>query len=710
MKVRLTILILIFSVQLINGQTGKVHIGISQWHNDSLPPFERILGYTDYIWDELMFSHTDSAYSLLKNVETFAIENNDIQGLGYIYNQIGVSHGIRGNLSEAIDNFKLGAEKVLEVADNEMYIYVLSNLAHAYQQAGLLSKALESLKKLEDFAESTNTPYEKDYHNEVYGTIYLSQGKLTEAKRCFTIAIETYSDSIGIGTNYKYLGDAYQQEGNIDSALYYYQKALDIHNVLSKSNACQTALSIGTLYFKAGNIEAAKIYMDQALIAANSLNLKDESTGALMLQGQINRAEAKTSQAIDSYSKALAIAEEGNHLINQQESAYQLYELYKKVGNTVKALSFFEQSKILSDSIKNDEVKKQLQLLNFRNQIRQDSLQLANTIQTNQIRYESTLRSRNFIVFILLIILMGLVAFAYYQNRAKKVKENLLEQVQEQHQKVTAMNEEIIKTKDQLVVQEKLASLGQLTAGIAHEIKNPLNFITNFSEDSTELIEELDHALKDVTTQLPAKQQQLILTNLNDLKLNTSDILENGVRLNQIVTNMMNHSRTSQITKSPEDINNLVEINVNFAFNAFKANNLSFATNIVKEFAPDLPELEVYPQELGRVVLNLINNACYATLAKFKTNADFSPQIKVSTNLEQDHLSIKVWDNGTGISQGILPNIFNPFFTTKSTGEGNTGLGLSISYDIVSNLHQGQITVDSEEGVYTEFTILIPRG
>ncbi|MEM9820329.1 MAG: tetratricopeptide repeat protein, partial [Bacteroidota bacterium] len=262
-KARLLFMALLCSMLQLSAQE-KQFTGLAALEDESSPPFNRVIEYTNFIWDNLMFSDPDSAYVLLLKAEKFAIEKDETQGLGYIYNNIGVSHGIRGNLAESSSAFRLSSEKLLEAEDYQMYVSVMENLAHSYQQGGLWSKAISTLKKSEEYGEIHQIQYQKDYLNEVYGRVYLGQGNLAAAKRRFFKAITLYNpkkDSIDIGTNYKYLGDIYQKENKIDSAFYFYQKSLNIHQKLSRSNACQTTLSIGQLYFKTGQLEAAKNYL-----------------------------------------------------------------------------------------------------------------------------------------------------------------------------------------------------------------------------------------------------------------------------------------------------------------------------------------------------------------------------------------------------------------------------------------------------------------
>ncbi len=256
-------------------------------------------------------------------------------------------------------------------------------------------------------------------------------------------------------------------------------------------------------------------------------------------------------------------------------------------------------------------------------------------------------------------------------------------------------------TQNQLIQSEKMASLGELTAGIAHEIQNPLNFVNNFSEVSAELVQEMEAELDKGDT----KEVRAIAA---DIKQNLEKIKHHGQRADVIVKGMLQHSRASGNTRETTDINKLAEEYLRLSYHGLRAKDKSFHAEMITYFDQHLPKLELVPQDIGRVLLNLFNNAFYAVNQKQKTaGADYKPLVTVNTVRENGHAIISVRDNGTGIPAGIKDKIMQPFFTTKPTGEG-TGLGLSLSYDIVVNGHQGKIEIDSKEGEFTTFSIQLP--
>ena len=259
-------------------------------------------------------------------------------------------------------------------------------------------------------------------------------------------------------------------------------------------------------------------------------------------------------------------------------------------------------------------------------------------------------------------------------------------------------------TQAQLVQSEKLASLGELTAGIAHEIQNPLNFVNNFSEVSTELIDEMKEELERGDT-------EEVKAIADDLQQNLQKITYHGKRASSIVKGMLEHSRSGTGERQLTDLNALCDEYLRLSYHGMRAKDKSFNADFQANLDPSLPTVNVVPQDLGRVLLNLFNNAFYAVnqqnLQSSKNFTGFVPTVSVQTKHLVNAVEIRVSDNGGGIPSDILPKIFHPFFTTKPTGEG-TGLGLSLSYDIITKGHGGAMQVESEAGKGTTFTIKIP--
>jgi signal transduction histidine kinase len=261
---------------------------------------------------------------------------------------------------------------------------------------------------------------------------------------------------------------------------------------------------------------------------------------------------------------------------------------------------------------------------------------------------------------------------------------------------------------DRLVQTEKLASLGQLTAGIAHEIKNPLNFVNNFSAVSVELVDELREALGGA--HLDSKLRAEIAGIADMLQGNLDKVVQHGKRADSIVKNMLLHSRQGSGEHRPVDINALVEESLNLAYHGARAEKQGFNITLERSFDPAAGEADLFPQEITRVLLNMISNGFYAaTKRKVEANGDYEPTLAAATKNLGDRVEIRIRDNGTGIPPEVKEKLFNPFFTTKPAGEG-TGLGRSISHDIIVKQHGGSIEVDTQPGGFTEFRIVLPRA
>jgi two-component system, NtrC family, sensor kinase len=258
------------------------------------------------------------------------------------------------------------------------------------------------------------------------------------------------------------------------------------------------------------------------------------------------------------------------------------------------------------------------------------------------------------------------------------------------------------------VQTEKLASLGQLTAGIAHEIKNPLNFVNNFSALSAELTDELNDVLKPAALSNKIREEVDELTKL--LKVNLEKVVQHGKRADSIVKNMLLHSREGSGEQRPADINTLLDESLNLAYHGARAEKPAFNITLQRNFDADAGAVELFPQEITRAFINLISNGFYAATKRKMENGglDFDPVLVATTRNLGDRVEIRIRDNGTGIPAEVKEKMFNPFFTTKPAGEG-TGLGLSMSHDIIVKQHRGRIDVATEPGQFTEFTIVLPR-
>jgi signal transduction histidine kinase len=283
----------------------------------------------------------------------------------------------------------------------------------------------------------------------------------------------------------------------------------------------------------------------------------------------------------------------------------------------------------------------------------------------------------------------------------------LFNEVQARTTELAQSLEDLRVAQDRLVQTEKLASLGQLTAGIAHEIKNPLNFVNNFSALSLELTDELNEALKQATFAEKIRAEVDELSSL--LKQNLEKIVQHGKRADSIVRNMLLHSRAGSGERRSTDINALVGETLNLAYHGARAEKSAFNITLKRELDPDAGMIDLYPQGITRVLLNLISNGFYAaTMRKQTAGEGFEPTLCASIRSVRNGVEIRIRDNGAGIPEEVMEKMFDPFFTTKPAGEG-TGLGLSICHDIIVKQHGGSIDVTTEPGVFTEFIITLPR-
>ncbi|MBL7723947.1 MAG: two-component sensor histidine kinase [Chitinophagaceae bacterium] len=365
-----------------------------------------------------------------------------------------------------------------------------------------------------------------------------------------------------------------------------------------------------------------------------------------------------------------------------------LSELYDSI-NPKEALRYYKIASAAKDSLFGAGNIQTIQTLIAKEEARQKEVEITRTAYQNRLKQYGLLAGLG--IFLI-------VAFILFRNNRQQKKANIL--LKRQKEEIQSALSQLRSTQAQLIQSEKMASLGELTAGIAHEIQNPLNFVNNFSEVSKELLDEMKEAIE----KGDAEEAKEIM---NDVIQNLEKINHHGKRADGIVKGMLQHSRSSSNQKEPTDINALADEYLRLAYHGLRAKDKSFNATMKTDFDETIGNIHIIPQDIGRVILNLITNAFYVVDEKVKQGiAGYEPTVEVSTKKMKDKVEVKVKDNGNGIPQKILDKIFQPFFTTKPTGQG-TGLGLSLSYDIVK-AHGGELTVKTEERIGSTFIIHLP--
>ncbi len=483
---------------------------------------------------------------------------------------------------------------------------------------------------------------------------------------------------------YSQLGILYQLENKLDSALWYAQKGYEL-GLDAKEFKQFYSLALGAL----GKVhEALHDYKSAEEFYWLGITQSQLVNNVYLLARNYNNLAglfAKTDQkdsCIYYANISLNICQQHNFGEFAYDASRILTDIYGRGVNADSTLKYMKIMVAAKDTVFSQAKGQQFQELAFKEVQR---------LQKINIDKERSLNLVKLYILLAAVCVFLLLAFILYRNNRQKQKAK---------NKIEKAYAELKSTQSQLIQSEKMASLGELTAGIAHEIQNPLNFVNNFSEVNTELIDEAESAIDEGKSK-EAKEL------LNSLRNNQIKINEHGKRADTIVKGMLQHSRISTGQKEPTDVNALADEYLRLSYHGLRAKDKSFNAKLNTDFDASIGSINIIPQDIGRVLLNLYNNAFYAVSEKKKSaGAGYEPAVSVSTKKIGDKVELKVKDNGSGISQKVIDKIFQPFFTTKPTGQG-TGLGLSLSYDIVK-AHGGEIATNTKEGEYTEFTVQLP--
>jgi signal transduction histidine kinase len=483
-------------------------------------------------------------------------------------------------------------------------------------------------------------------NNRVYLNLKKNDSALTSIKRSYEQVVQSGYQRY-LGSVLLNMGRTYSALGNVSLATEYYRRSL----VVSTEHD----------YFRG--------------IVASDLLLADYCTS-------MNKMDSAFLYIKNGLSAALYL--DAPDLLLRSYTALSRY--YHSTGNNDSIVKYQALIIKIKDSLFNDKQAQQFQNIDFDEQQRHQQVEIAK----KELRAKWRMYS---LVAGLLVILS--IAILLWRNSRHRKKANLLLSKQKSELESTLLS--LKETQKQLIQSEKMASLGELTAGIAHEIQNPLNFVNNFSDVNKELVDELK-------SELSTGNMQSANEIANSIKENEEKINHHGRRAEAIVKGMLQHSRANSGQKEPTDVNALVDEYLRLAYHGLRAKDKTFNSEIKTDFDPGIEKMKLVTQDFGRVILNVVNNALYAVNEKQNTiNGKYEPCVTARTKKLNDKIEISIEDNGNGISQKILDKIFQPFFTTKPTGQG-TGLGLSLAYDIIK-AHGGEIKVETKEGEGSEFII-----
>jgi two-component system, NtrC family, sensor kinase len=520
------------------------------------------------------------------------------------------------------------------------------DIATLYHQAGYTEKEFAELLKGKNVA---NENHDKSALAQIYtqlGAYYLSHQQPDSAIICLQECVHFAEESgfkIFEGDGLNSMGNAYLIKGDLAAAQANFIRSIQVNTEQnSYAGLTHTYISLTTLFIKHNNKDSSLYYARKGL--ALSKITHDLSDAALV------------------YSS--------------------LSSVFKFRNNIDSAFAYQGMALAAKDSLNSAEKVKQFENVGFTEQLRVQQLEEEKIAVQNKIRTYAMLAGSAVVVLIAIIL---------YRNNRQKQKANVV---------LAKTLSDLKSTQSQLIQSEKMASLGELTAGIAHEIQNPLNFVNNFSEVNTELVTEVESEIDNDNI----SEAKLLL---HDIKENEQKISHHGKRADAIVKGMLQHSRISTGVKEPRDINALADEYLRLSYLGLRAKDKLFDAKTKTDFDEAIGQVNIIPQDFGRVLLNLYNNAFYAVNEKSRHRTPgYEPTVSVSTKKSDNKVAISIKDNGNGIPAQVVDKIFQPFFTTKPTGQG-TGLGLSLSYDIIKSLG-GEIKLNTQDGEFAEFIIQLP--
>jgi len=665
LKFLLVIILCAFTMKNSDGQTSRID-SIRHLIETSLPDSNRV---------NLLLELGDNYYSI--DPELFLKSKQDAllfsQKLNYVNGEFRSRFDMAtywwgiGEYPNAL-KLMLPMIKLNEINKNNWRsTFTYFSLASTYRDIGIYPEALKYAYLAQKYNKLLETSDMTNMANAVIASVYYEMNNLDSAL-LYIQKSRSYGWTKGSsGWQIYTAGRIYAKTNQVDSAfVFYYMAVDDLIRGNNKKDLANTYNSLGSLFQKIGNLDSALVYIQKGIEIAKK----------------------------DSLSKELY-------------NSYLILSVIYEKRNVDSAFYYLKSALAAKEKLYGQEKVEQFVSYKFNEELQEQEIKATEQQFKNRIRIYGLLVLAG--VFLMLVTIM--IIRNNQKGKLTRMLQKQKEEIQNQNKQLNQTLTELKSTQSQLIQSEKMASLGELTAGIAHEIQNPLNFVNNFSEVNTELIEEMQQEM-DKGNLIEAKAIS------NDIKENEQKINHHGKRADAIVKGMLQHSRSSSGVKELTDINKLADEYLRLAYHGLRAKDKSFNATMKTDFDESIGKIDVIPQDIGRVILNLITNAFYAVQTHVETRhalslqqttqqPDYDPTVIVSTKNMGNNVIISVRDNGPGIPAPIRDKIFQPFFTTKPSGQG-TGLGLSMSYEIVTKGHGGELKVVSREGEGAEFTIILP--
>ena len=628
------------------------------------------------------FTQTREAIDSLQHQLVIAKDDtsriNAQTGLCYLYRL--------GNADSSI----LYGQQALQLSQQINYpageVWALALMSIIMEQMGNLPKALEMAFHALQLAKTKKLEYLTGPASNAIGETYIilkDYPKALSYLRTEKLLSEANNSEESLAYALLDMGSAFEEMNQLDSAYFYEESAITTFQKYKREEPL-VYITLGDIEIKSGKPAEALSYYKKSLQISVKNNERRASAIAYSKIAEfyknVNQPDSAIYYAVEGLEESRSISQKKTIM----EAAALLSELYEP-KDTKESLRYLKIADAYKDSLFGAGNIQAVQTLVAHEEERQKEIEASRVAYQNQLKQYALIAG--------LAILLLIAFFLYRNNRKEKKAKNLLK---DKNEVIEQTLNHLKSTQSQLIQSEKMASLGELTAGIAHEIQNPLNFVNNFSEVNTELIDEASQAIK-------TGNQDEALELMSTLKDNEQKIIHHGKRADAIVKGMLQHSRSSTGKKEPTNINALADEYLRLSYHGLRAKDKEFNATMNTDFDQSIGNINIIPQDIGRVLLNLYNNAFYAVTEKKKSaEVGYEPTVSVNTKKINDKVEIRVKDNGNGILQKVVDKIFQPFFTTKPTG-----VGLSLSYDIVK-AHGGEIKVETKESEGSDFIIQIP--